>query len=211
MKQNKHQTGTVKKETGNSSKKIDNKTDGNTETSAEDLKESNPEEKDVPTEKEELIEEVDSCSEKEIKLQEKLAELQDKYIRLSAEFDNYRKRTLKEKMDLTKYASEGVLLKAIPLMDDFERALAAMENSNEAEAIKTGLVLICDKFSEFLKNSGIKEIEAINCPLDVDVHDAVAKIPVDDDSLKGKIVDVVQKGYYLNDKVIRHSKVVVGE
>jgi molecular chaperone GrpE len=211
MKQNKQQTGTVKKEASNSSKKIDNKTDGNAGSSAGDTKESYPEDKEVPTEKEELTEEVDNCSEKEIKLQEKLAEIQDKYIRLSAEFDNYRKRTLKEKMDLTKYASEGVLLKAIPLMDDFERAMAAMEKSNDAEAIRTGLVLICDKFAEFLKNSGIREIKAINCPLDVDVHDAVAKIPVDDETLKGKIVDVVQKGYYLNDKVIRHSKVVVGE
>ncbi len=211
MKQNKQQAGTVKKEAGNNSKKIDNKTDGKAEAKAGNHKVNNQKEEEVIHEEEELLEEVDNCSEKDIQLQEKLAEIQDKYLRLSAEFDNYRKRTLKEKMDLTKYASEGVLLKAIPVMDDFERAMAAMENSNEAEAIKSGLVLICDKFAEFLKNSGIREIEAINCPLDVDLHDAVAKIPVDDENKKGKIVDVVQKGYYLNDKVIRHSKVVIGE
>ncbi len=211
MKHNKQQTGTAKKETSGSSKKIDNKTDGNAKTNAEDLKKRKPGEKEVSIEKEEPVGEVDSCSEKEIKLQEKLAEIQDKYIRLSAEFDNYRKRTLKEKMDLTKYASERVLLEAIPFMDDFERAMAAMENSNDTEAIRTGLVLICDKFAEFLKNNGVKEIEAINCPLDVDIHDAVAKVPVDDEEKKGRIVEVVRKGYYLNDKVIRHSRVVVGE
>lgn len=154
---------------------------------------------------------VDKVSEKEEDLLEKLAEMKDKYIRLSAEFDNYRKRTLKEKMDITKYASEDVLVKILPLVDDFERAIKANESSSDEEAIKQGISLIYNKLVEFLTHSGVQEIKAIDCTFDVDVHDAVAKIPVEDKDKKGKIVDVIQKGYFLQDKVIRHSKVVVGE
>lgn len=142
---------------------------------------------------------------------EKLAEMQDKYIRLSAEFDNYRKRTLREKMELSKYAAEELFLKIIPLMDDFDRALAHMGTSTDSAAIKDGLELIYNKFSEFLKQNGIREIESMNSGFDVDLHEAVAKIPVDEEDKKGKVVDVVQKGYYIQDKVLRHSKVVVGE
>jgi molecular chaperone GrpE len=142
---------------------------------------------------------------------EKLAEMQDKYIRLSAEFDNYRKRTLREKMDLAKYAAEELFLKIIPLMDDFDRALAHMGTTTDPAAIKDGLELIYNKFSEFLKQNGIKEIESMNSGFDVDLHEAIAKIPVEEEDKKGKVVDVVQKGYYIQDKVLRHSKVVVGE
>jgi molecular chaperone GrpE len=144
-------------------------------------------------------------------LEEKLAEMQDKYIRLSAEFDNYRKRTLREKMDISRYAGEDLLLKIIPIMDDFDRALMHMENSSDESAMKAGIDLIYSKFSEFLKQNGIKEIPSLNSEFNVDLHEAVAKVPVDDDSLKGKVVDVVLKGYYLQDKVLRFSKVVVGE
>jgi molecular chaperone GrpE len=142
---------------------------------------------------------------------EKLAEMQDKYIRLSAEFDNYRKRTLREKMELSKYAAEELFLKIIPLMDDFDRALAHMGTSADSAAIKDGLELIYNKFSEFLKQNGIKEIESMNSGFNVDLHEAIAKVPVDEEDKKGKVVDVVQKGYYIQDKVLRHSKVVVGE
>jgi molecular chaperone GrpE len=144
-------------------------------------------------------------------LEEKLAEMQDKYIRLSAEFDNYRKRTLREKMEISRYAGEDLLLKIIPIMDDFDRALMHMENSSDESAMKAGIDLIYSKFSEFLKQNGIKEIPSLNSEFNVDLHEAVAKVPVDDDSLKGKVVDVVLKGYYLQDKVLRFSKVVVGE
>jgi molecular chaperone GrpE len=144
-------------------------------------------------------------------LEEKLAEMQDKYIRLSAEFDNYRKRTLREKMELSKYAGEELLLKIIPLMDDFDRALKHMDTANDCTSMKNGIDLIYIKFSEFLKQNGIKEIESMNNSFNVDLHEAIAKIPVSEDELKGKIVDVVQKGYYLQDKVLRFSKVVVGE
>jgi molecular chaperone GrpE len=143
--------------------------------------------------------------------EEKLAEMQDKYIRLSAEFDNYRKRTLREKMELSKYASEDMLLKIIPLMDDFERALQHMDTSTDAGAMKNGIDLIYLKFSEFLKQNGIKEIEALNSDFNVDLHEAVSKVHVAENDLKGKVVDVVLKGYYLQDKVLRFSKVVVGE
>jgi molecular chaperone GrpE len=143
--------------------------------------------------------------------EEKLAEMQDKYLRLSAEFDNYRKRTLREKIELTKYAAEETLLKILPVMDDFERALSHLDIAQECSAVKDGLDLIYNKFSEFLKQQGIKEIDALNCPFNFELHDAVAKVPVEEEEKKGKNVEVILKGYYLNDKVIRHSKVVVGE
>ena len=143
--------------------------------------------------------------------EQKLAEMQDKYIRLSAEFDNYRKRTLREKMELSKYAAENLLLKIIPLMDDFERALKLMNTATDCVAMRNGIDLIYGKFSEFLKQNGIKEIESLNNIFNVDLHEAVAKIPVAEGDRKGKVVDVVLKGYYLQDKVLRFSKVVVGE
>lgn len=141
----------------------------------------------------------------------KLAEMQDKYIRLSAEFDNYRKRTLREKIDLSKYAGENLLLKIIPLMDDFDRALKHLEDGSDADAIKNGINLIYGKFNEFLKQNGVTEIEALNTSFNVDIHEAVAKVPAGEEDKKGKVVDVLLKGYYLQDKVLRFSKVVVGE
>ena len=143
-------------------------------------------------------------------IEEKLAEMQDKYIRLSAEFDNYRKRTLREKMDMSKYAGENLLLGIIPLMDDFERGLKHMDTSTDCMALKDGIDIIYGKFSDFLKQNGIKEIESLNSNFNVDLHEAVAKVSVDEDK-KGKVVDVVQKGYYLQDKVLRFAKVIVGE
>ena len=143
--------------------------------------------------------------------EDKLAEMQDKYIRLSAEFDNYRKRTLREKMDLSKYAAEELFRNIIPLMDDFDRALAHMDTAADCVAMKDGIDLIYNKFSAFFKQNGIKEIESMYLDFNVDLHEAIAKIPVQEEEKKGKVVDVVQKGYYIYDKVLRHSKVVVGE
>jgi molecular chaperone GrpE len=147
----------------------------------------------------------------EVTADEKLAEMLDKYIRLSAEFDNYRKRTLREKIELTKSAGEDILNNLIPVMDDFERALKQMESTQDCVAIKSGIELIYNKFMLFLKQQGIKEIEAINKDFNVDLHEAITKIPAPDENMKGKVIDVVEKGYYLNDKVMRFSKVVVGE
>lgn len=139
-----------------------------------------------------------------------VAEWKDKYIRLSAEFDNYRKRTLKEKIELTKYAGEEILKNLLPIVDDFERGLKTIDQAKDLDAVKEGIYLIYNKFGDFLKQKGLKEIEALNLDFNTDFHDAITKIPVQDKAMSGKVVDVVQKGYLL-DKIIRHSKVVVGE
>ncbi len=144
-------------------------------------------------------------------IEEKLAEAQDKYLRLSAEFDNYRKRTLKEKMDLTKSAGESIMTNILPVMDDFDRALQLMEDASDCKAMKDGIDLIYSKFSEFLKGNGVKEIDALHKEFDTDLHEAITKIPAPDKKLKGKVVDIIQKGYYLNDRVMRYAKVVIGE
>lgn len=141
----------------------------------------------------------------------KLAEMQDKYLRLSAEFDNYRRRTLKEKMELTKTAGESLLVNLLPVMDDFERAMKLMESATDCKAMKEGIDLIYLKFRDFLKQNGLREIESDNCDFDTDLHEAITKIPAPDKKLQGKVVDTVQKGYYLHEKVIRYSKVVIGE
>lgn len=145
------------------------------------------------------------------KMAEEAAQWRDKYVRLSAEFDNYRKRTIKEKMELVSSAGEDVIKSLLPVMDDLERALAATEKSTDVEAVREGVVLISNKLRDTLRGKGLMEIEAFGQELDTDFHEAVAKIPAPEETQKGKIVDVVQKGYKLHDKVIRHSKVVVGE
>lgn len=144
-------------------------------------------------------------------LQKELEESKDKYVRLSAEFDNYRKRTQREKMDLIKYGSEDVMKAMLPLIDDIERAIKHMDGAKDVDAVKEGVELIHVKFKEFLKGNGVQEIEAQGLELDTDVHEAVTKIPAPEKKMKGKIVDVVEKGYKLNEKVIRFSKVVIGE
>ena len=140
-----------------------------------------------------------------------LLELKDKHIRLQAEFDNYRKRTLKERMELLKTASESLLISILPVIDDFDRAVQTLDKVEEEGHLKDGVLLIYNKFQDFLKQNGVKEIEAKDQTFDTDLHEAITKIPAPTKDLKGKIVDVVQKGYYLNDKIIRFSKVVIGE
>lgn len=153
-----------------------------------------------------------SKTEEELEKKEtELAELKDKHLRLQAEFDNYRKRTLKERMELLKTAGESVLIGILPIVDDFERALQTLEQLEDDNHAKDGVKLIYSKFQEFLKQNGIKEIEAKNQVFNTDLHEAVTTIPAPSADLKGKIVDVIQKGYLLNDKVIRFSKVVIGE
>ncbi|MDX2430935.1 MAG: nucleotide exchange factor GrpE [Bacteroides sp.] len=148
---------------------------------------------------------------KEPTTEEKLAELQDRYLRLSAEYDNFRKRTLKEKIDLQKSGNENLLNALLPVADDFDRALSVVDSATDIDAVKEGLNLISGKFSGFLAQQGVKEIEAHKKAFDTDLHEAITKIPAPSKKLKGKVVDVVQKGYYLNDKVLRFSKVVIGE
>lgn len=144
------------------------------------------------------------------KLAVEAAEWRDKYIRLSAEFDNYRKRTLREKMELVSSASEDVIKALLPVIDDFDRAIDAMEKSDDTDAVREGVLLISSKLRDTLRSKGVTEIESLGKALDTDLHDAVAKV-AGPKSHKGKIVDVMQKGYKLNDKVIRYAKVVVGE
>ncbi|MEI7828115.1 MAG: nucleotide exchange factor GrpE [Prolixibacteraceae bacterium] len=146
-----------------------------------------------------------------VELTANLASSNDKYLRLSAEFDNFRKRTLKEKMDLMKNASESLLVNFLPIIDDVERAMNAIEASVNLETTKEGISLIYNKFKDFTKQNGVVEMEAKGLVLDTDHHEAITKIPAPSDELKGKIVEVVQKGYILNDKVIRYAKVVIGE
>jgi molecular chaperone GrpE len=142
---------------------------------------------------------------------EKLADLQDRYLRLSAEYDNFRKRTLKEKIELQKSANENLLQALLPVADDFDRAMQSVDEAKDIQAVKEGMTLILGKFIGFLNQQGVKEIEAVHKDFDTDLHEAITKIPAPTKKLKGKVVDVVQKGYYLNDKVLRFSKVVIGE
>ena len=144
-------------------------------------------------------------------LEGQLHEIQDKHLRLQAEFDNFRRRTLKEKADLIKSGGESVLVNILPVVDDFERALDSLKGVEDEDAGKQGTLLIYNKFKEFLKQSNIKEIDALHQDFDVDLHEAITKIPAPGDDLKGKVVDVIQKGYCLNEKVIRFAKVVIGE
>lgn len=144
-------------------------------------------------------------------LQQKYDELNNSYLRLHAEFDNFRKRTLKEKADLIKHGGERVLLDVISLVDDFERALVILHEAENKEAMLEGMNLIYGKFTNFLKQHGVKEIEAIGQPFDADRFEAVTTIPVQDESQRGTIVDCIMKGYALNEKIIRFPKVIVGE
>jgi molecular chaperone GrpE len=148
---------------------------------------------------------------KEPTTEEKLAELQDRYLRLSAEYDNFRKRTLKEKIDLQKSANANLLEAILPVADDFDRANQSVDEAKDIEALKEGMKLISDKFLAFLNQQGLKEIEALGKEFDTDLHEAITKIPAASKKQKGKVVDVILKGYFLNDKVLRFSKVVIGE
>ena len=139
----------------------------------------------------------------------KFAELNDKHLRLQAEFDNFRKRTAKEKLDLTITASESVIKDILPVFDDFERALQNMEkNGNEADL--QGVTLIFNKLKDTLKKKGLEEIDAMNAEFNTDEHEALTMIPAPEEDKKGKVLDVIQKGYKLNGKVIRFARVVVG-
>ena len=141
----------------------------------------------------------------------KYNELNDSYLRLRAEFDNYRKRTLREKSDLIKSGGEGALIGLLPVIDDFERALDTMKKATDPKAVAEGVELIYSKFMDYLGRQGVKPIEAVGQPFGTEMFEAVAMIPAPDEAQKGRVIDCVQTGYVLNDKVIRHAKVVVGE
>ena len=153
---------------------------------------------------------VDEAAEALAKAEAEAAEWRDKYLRLQAEFDNYRKRTLKEKMSLVESGGENVIKALLPVVDDVDRALVAMEKSDDVEALRGGVRLISQKFNEVMRQQGVSEIEAVGKEFDVDHHEAVARFPIEGKA-SGEIIDVVQKGYKLGEKVIRYAKVVVAE
>jgi len=199
-----------KKSTINSTEKTDNKSEDTLQSAENDSK---PEE-DLKSSKKKKPHKLTELEKKENELVEiryKLSDINDRYLRLSAEFDNFRKRSLKEKADLIKTAGGDTLVDMLPVVDDFERAMLAMENAVDILAVKDGIGLIYTKFKEFMKNKGIVEIEAVNHEFNTDLHEALVKIPAPNDSLKGKVIEVVQKGYKIDEKVIRYAKVVIGE
>nr|WP_068887250.1 nucleotide exchange factor GrpE [Pedobacter panaciterrae] len=146
----------------------------------------------------------------EEKLQQENAALNDKYIRLFAEFDNYKRRTQKERIELLQTAGKDVVVSLLPVLDDFDRANKAIETATDINPIREGVALVHSKLKSILAQKGLKEIESINTVFDTDNHEAITKIPAPNEELKGKVIDELEKGYTLNDKVIRFAKVVVG-
>ncbi len=144
-------------------------------------------------------------------LEEQYARLQDTHLRLMAEYDNYRKRTLKEKSDLILHGGEKVLLALLPVIDDLDIALANMDKAEDINALREGMKLIHSKFVDYLQKQGVKAIETQEAPFDEELHEAIATFPAPTEELKGRIIDCVKKGYTLGDKVIRHASVVVGQ
>ena len=138
-------------------------------------------------------------------------EYKDKFVRLYAEFDNYRRRTNEEKLNLIASAGEDVISSMLPVLDHFERAIATNENLEDLAVIKEGFNLIFNQLKGILESKGLKPMEAKGLPFDSDMHEAIANIPAPEDALKGKVIEDVEKGYYLNDKVLRFAKVVVGQ
>lgn len=160
---------------------------------------------------EEVLDEKGELEKKLAEAAEKIATLEDKYLRQVAEFDNYRKRTTKEKAELIKNGGERAIESILPVLDDFERALLTMEKNENATEIRVGVELIYNKFVAILKQNGLQKIETEGKDFDTDYHEAIAMVPTPDESQKGKVLDCIQTGYILNDKVIRHAKVAVGE
>ena len=146
-----------------------------------------------------------------VALKEALEKEKKEYLFLMAEFDNFRKRTLKEKTELIKNAGESVFKGLLPIVDDFERAIKASEQSEEVESIKEGMDLIYKKLKKYMEQNGVKEMETEDTSFDSDRHEAISVVPVPEESMKGKILDIVEKGYLINEKVLRHAKVVVGQ
>ena len=177
------------------------------ENEVENTEEQQPEEQQP----EEPLSEVDQLKLQLAEAENKNAELQDKYLRQAAEFDNYRKRTIKEKDDLIKSAAERLMVAELPVVDDMDRALENMKKGADAEACIEGFKLIVQKFKNILTQQGLEKIETDGQDFDTDYHEAIALIPAPTEELKGKILDCVQQGYKLGDKVIRHAKVAVGQ
>ena len=203
-KNNKHNNMNPKEKENNQEEELKTQATPN-ECDEETVGQEVSQENEAPlTEEEKLAQELEKAN-------EQIEEQKDKYLRLSAEFDNYRKRTMKEKAELILNGCEKSSSSILPIVDDFERALKIKEFATDVAAVKEGVELIYNKFMSVLGQNGVKVIETKEQPLDTDYHEAIAVIPAPNEALKGKILDCVQTGYILNDKVIRHAKVVVGE
>lgn len=203
-KNNRHNNMNPKEKENNQEEELKTQATPN-ECNEETVGQETSQENEAPlTEEEKLAQELEKAN-------EQIEEQKDKYLRLSAEFDNYRKRTMKEKAELILNGGEKSISSILPIVDDFERALKNMETATDVAAVKEGVELIYNKFMSVLGQNGVKVIETKEQPLDTDYHEAIAVIPAPNEALKGKILDCVQTGYILNDKVIRHAKVVVGE
>lgn len=203
-KNNKHNNMNPKEKENNQEEELKTQATPN-ECDEETVGQEVSQENEAPlTEEEKLAQELEKAN-------EQIEEQKDKYLRLSAEFDNYRKRTMKEKAELILNGGEKSISSILPIVDDFERALKNMETATDVASVKEGVELIYNKFMSVLGQNGVKVIETKEQPLDTDYHEAIAVIPAPNEALKGKILDCVQTGYILNDKVIRHAKVVVGE
>lgn len=147
---------------------------------------------------------------RENKTSAELGELKDKYLRLYSEFDNYKRRTSKERLDLLKTANQEMVVALLPVLDDFERAQQSMATAQDVEAVKAGVDLIFSKLNAIMQQKGLKPMETVGQPFDAELHEAITQIPAPDEAQKGRVIDQVEKGYYLNDKVIRFAKVIIG-
>ncbi|WP_233496629.1 nucleotide exchange factor GrpE [Mucilaginibacter hurinus] len=166
----------------------------------------------VPAEEQELTQQTEAAQEPsaEDKAKEELAQANEKYLRLYAEFDNFRRRTSKERVELLQTAGKEVIVSLLPVLDDFERAFKSMDQATDVVAVKAGVELIYSKLNNILQQKGLKPMEAIGQPFDADLHEAITNIPAPNDEMKGKVVDEMEKGYYLGEKVARFAKVIVG-
>ncbi len=193
---------------GNNSKPADGKL--HLEDADAEVADVDPEEGDM----EEVSEETSELESLRGLLQtkeEEVAKEKKEYMFLMAEFDNFRKRTLRERSELIKNAAEKVLQGLLPIVDDFERGLDAIKDSSDAESVKEGMTLIYNKLVKYLGDNGVKAMDSTGADFDADIHEAIAMVPADEETAAGKVKDTVQKGYTLNDKVLRHAKVVVAQ
>lgn len=154
---------------------------------------------------------IETLNKQLLEAQEQVAKEKKEYMFLMAEFDNFRKRTVKEKSEIIKNATERAMKELLPIVDDFERGLEANKNAENAEGLKEGMELIYNKLIKYLEKNGVKPIESTGQPFDPDYHEAIAMVPVEDPEMKGKVIDTPAKGYTINDKVLRHAKVAVGQ
>ena len=177
----------------------------------DDVAEQPEETEDIAVATDENSNEIESLKNLLQQKEEEIAKEKKEYLFLMAEFDNFRKRTVKEKSDLIKNASEGVLKGLLPIVDDFERGLEASAKVEDAADVRKGMELIYQKLVKYLEKNGVKAIDSTGKPFDAEMHEAIAMVPVPDDAQKGMVIDTPTKGYTLNDKVLRHAKVVVGQ